>query len=168
MRKSRFCFLKVGKKIKNKTKFSSYIRKFWWGSGVKSYMRKSFNIWGNAQIFPYICMTMHPLNFLIIEENFIFFFISAVFPSCYDGKCATQRSQYLPCRIREKKRELLDALNRTHTHAIFKIIDRGHQFPLLAYIQQCTVCTLHIKNFDKTVFTPCKRNVQSNQFAHEK
>jgi hypothetical protein len=80
-----------------------------------------------ANFFRYMTIHPIPLNFLIYEENFILFFISAVFPSCYDGKCATQRSQYLLCRIRGKKRELLDALNRTHT-PFSKLLTGGINF----------------------------------------
>ncbi len=55
------------------------------GSGAKSYMRKGFLIYEEVhKYFHHICggryayMTLHPipLNFLIYEENFIFFFIS--------------------------------------------------------------------------------------------
>jgi hypothetical protein len=60
------------------------------GSGAKSYMRKGFLIyvWGNAQIFsPYLRRSLviydfapNPSEFSYIqyEENFIFFFISAL------------------------------------------------------------------------------------------
>ncbi len=71
--------------IKKKTKLSSSIRKFRWDRveshiwGRASYiMRKCANfphIWGGRKSY----MTLHPvpLNFLIYEENFLFFFISA-------------------------------------------------------------------------------------------
>ncbi len=73
--------------IKNKIKLSSYIRKFRveqlqshiWG-------RASYNIWGNAQIFPHIGggrlshMTLQLLHSkfpsTVYEENLIFFLIS--------------------------------------------------------------------------------------------
>ncbi len=58
------------------------------GSGAKSYMRKGFLVWGNAQIFsPYlrrslvICdfaPTPSEFPYIQYEENFIFFFISAL------------------------------------------------------------------------------------------
>ncbi len=62
------------------------IRKFSWDR-VQSHICEGLpNIWGNAQIFsPYmrrslVIYALHPipLNFLIYEENFISFFISAV------------------------------------------------------------------------------------------
>ncbi len=37
--------------IKKKTKFSTYIRKFRWGSGAKSYMRKGFLIYEEMRKF---------------------------------------------------------------------------------------------------------------------
>jgi hypothetical protein len=57
------------------------------GSGAKSYMRKGFLIYEEMRNSPYMmrplviliyCMTLHPipLNFLIYEENFLFFFVS--------------------------------------------------------------------------------------------
>ncbi len=68
-------------------KFSSYIRKFR-GSYKVIYEERFPNIWGNAQIFPHTYMrrplVIHiwlcncsTLNFLIYEENLLFFFISA-------------------------------------------------------------------------------------------
>jgi hypothetical protein len=54
------------------------------GSGAKSYMRKGFLIYEEMRKFcpqeavSHICLCNHSrLNFLIYEENFIFFFISA-------------------------------------------------------------------------------------------
>ncbi len=63
--------------IKKKIKFSSFIRKFVYEEGLP-------NVWGNAQIFPHIWGAVSHiwlcncsiLNFLIIEENLILFFIS--------------------------------------------------------------------------------------------
>jgi hypothetical protein len=68
--------------IKKEIKFSSYIRKFRW------YMRKGFLIYKEMRKYmrrPHYFftlrealsqyMTLQPLNFLIYEENFIFFFI---------------------------------------------------------------------------------------------
>jgi hypothetical protein len=72
------------------------------GSGAKSYMRKSFLIYEEMRKYftkyeealVIYSMTLHPipLNFLIYEENFLFFFISADFfgggfclRSCFQG-----------------------------------------------------------------------------------
>ncbi len=64
------------------------------GSGAKSYMRKGFLIYEEMRKYFNICMrrplviqymTLHsiPLNFLIYEENLIFFFTRAVCTSMY-------------------------------------------------------------------------------------
>jgi hypothetical protein len=65
------------------------------GSGAKSYMRKGFLMYKEMRkFFPIYCMrmplvilsymTLHPipLNFLIYEENFLFFFISVRMMLC--------------------------------------------------------------------------------------
>jgi hypothetical protein len=64
------------------------------GSGAKSYMRKTFLIYEEMHkyfhhtVYEEVVMTFHPIppNFLIYEENFIFFFISVhVKMSAADG-----------------------------------------------------------------------------------
>ncbi len=68
--------------IKKKIKFSSDIRKSE-GSGAKPYMANDLLIYGeNICAFPHkealwLCIRSHA-NFLIYEENFVFFFISEV------------------------------------------------------------------------------------------
>jgi hypothetical protein len=53
------------------------------GSGAKTYVRKDFLIYEEMHKYKEVrsYMTLHPipLNFLIYEENFLFFFISVHF-----------------------------------------------------------------------------------------
>ncbi len=65
--------------MKTKIKFSSYIRKFRWERGCKVICEEGLtNIWGNEQIFSHLWLCNRSLlDFLIYEENFVFFFISA-------------------------------------------------------------------------------------------
>ncbi len=76
------------RRYKETTFFLTY-KKIQMGSGTKSYMAKGFLIWGKTNIFTiydeavshtHICMTLHPipLNFLIFEENFLFFFYRCI------------------------------------------------------------------------------------------
>ncbi len=74
--------------IKNKIKFSSYMRKF-------RMEQLQSHIWGNIFAFPHILgrpssyMTqqlLHSLNFLIYKEHLIFFFISVQYaPNCLNN-----------------------------------------------------------------------------------
>ncbi len=64
--------------IKNKIKFTSYIRNSEWSSCKVIYEEGLPNIWGNAQIFKeavghiWLC-NWSILNFLIYQENFLFY-----------------------------------------------------------------------------------------------
>jgi hypothetical protein len=61
--------------IKEKTKIFLIYKEIQMGSGAKSYMRKFFLIY--EEMHKYMTLHPNPLNFLIYEDNFILFFISA-------------------------------------------------------------------------------------------
>ncbi len=76
-------------------KFYSHIGRLEMGAVAKSYYEEGLpNIWGNAQIFSHIwgsswLCNCSLLDFLIYEENFVFFFI------CVLILCALQRKSHL-------------------------------------------------------------------------
>ncbi len=144
--------------IKKENKIFLIYKEIQMGSGAKSYMRKGFliyvhHIWGGR----YLTLHPIPLNFLIYEENFIFFFISVLTNErcSYDNTITAIQNHLLQADTYTCKTRLYSEKEHctVHKHKNRLLLEHSIKFPFV--YSRCNVYTILYNAFVVTLMA-CK------------